>query len=277
MAWEQRGAKGYYYRSVRRGRRVTNTYIASGPLAEAWRQNAMLRHAPSVRRKPRPGCKPARRWRPSMPRLQPGGTQAVPSLLPHSRPRATTDTTGDPGGASARGAAQLRALLDQANSGSRKALEALCARLPTDAAHWAHLGDLTEHAREALIILASGEKALFQQELCRKQCQAMTRELAGADPTPLETLLVDRIVVCWLHLHYAETIYAQNLPVLPAIQAAFYQHRITAAHNRYLSAIRTLAQVRRLQVPNVQINVAREQLNVAAITAAPPRQHQAER
>lgn len=34
MAWEQRGAKGYYYRSVRRGGRVTNTYIASGTLAE---------------------------------------------------------------------------------------------------------------------------------------------------------------------------------------------------------------------------------------------------
>ena len=30
MAWEQRGTKGYYYRSVRHGRRVTRTYIASG-------------------------------------------------------------------------------------------------------------------------------------------------------------------------------------------------------------------------------------------------------
>ena len=30
MAWEQRGTKGYYYRSVRHGSRVTKTYIASG-------------------------------------------------------------------------------------------------------------------------------------------------------------------------------------------------------------------------------------------------------
>ena len=132
---------------------------------------------------------------------------------------------------------------------------------------------MTEHAREALITLASGEKALFTQELCRKQCAALARDLAGADPTPLETLLVDRIVVCWLHLYYAETIYAQNLPVLSLMQTTFYQQRITAAHNRYLSAIRTLAQVRRLQAPNVQVNIAEQQLNVAAIT--PGMSHQA--
>ena len=32
MAWEQRGTKGYYYRSVRHGSRVTKTYLATGML-----------------------------------------------------------------------------------------------------------------------------------------------------------------------------------------------------------------------------------------------------
>ena len=35
------------------------------------------------------------------------------------------------------------------------------------------------------------------------------------------------------------------------------------AHRRYLSAIRTLAQVRRLLTPAVQINVGENQVNVA--------------
>ena len=50
-------------------------------------------------------------------------------------------------------------------------------------------------------------------------------------------------------------------------EAQFYQRRLSLAQSRYLSAIRTLAQVRRLQVPAVQVNIAREQLNVAALGA----------
>jgi hypothetical protein len=46
-------------------------------------------------------------------------------------------------------------------------------------------------------------------------------------------------------------------------QAEFHQKRITMAHNRYLSAIRTLAQVRRLGVPAVQVNIGEQQVNVA--------------
>ena len=45
----------------------------------------------------------------------------------------------------------------------------------------------------------------------RRKCAALRRELAGEHPTPLETLLVDRIVLSGLPLHYAEALYAQHL------------------------------------------------------------------
>ena len=92
---------------------------------------------------------------------------------------------------------------------------------------------------------------------------AMGQELSGPEPSPLERLLVERIVMCWLHLYYAEAIYIQSMSELTLRQAEFHQKRITLAHNRYLSAIRTLAQVRRLGVPAVQVNIGEQQVNVA--------------
>jgi hypothetical protein len=127
---------------------------------------------------------------------------------------------------------------------------------------------MAANAREQFIKVASGEKALFTQKLFRQQCTTIARDLAGTNPTPLERLLVDRIVLCWLHLHYAENIYVQAMHELTITQATFHRRRLSLAQSRYLSAIRTLAQVRRLQVPAVQVNIAREQVNVAAITPA---------
>lgn len=131
---------------------------------------------------------------------------------------------------------------------------------------------MAANAREQFIKVASGEKALFTQELFRRQCTTLTRDLVGTTPTPLERLLVDRIVLCWLHLHYAENIYVQSMHELTITQATFHQRRLSLAQSRYLAAIRTLAQVRRLQVPAVQVNIAEQQLNVAAITSAHPQQ-----
>ncbi len=40
----------------------------------------------------------------------------------------------------------------------------------------------------------------------------------------------------------------------------------TGAHKRYLSAIKTLAQVQKLQLPSVQFNVAEKQVNIGRVT-----------
>ena len=88
----------------------------------------------------------------------------------------------------------------------------------------------------------------------------LTAELAGPQPSPLERLLVERIVLCWLHLHYAEALYVQHLEKLTLRQDEFFQQRISKAQARYLSAIRTLAQVRRLGVPAVQVNIGQQQV-----------------
>ena len=46
--------------------------------------------------------------------------------------------------------------------------------------------------------------------------------------------------------------------------AEFYQRRIDRAQKRFLSAIKALALVRRLQLPAVQVNIGEKQMNIVA-------------
>ena len=49
------------------------------------------------------------------------------------------------------------------------------------------------------------------QDAMRARMKALRAELNGRASTPLEALLVDRIVACWLHLAHADTLYATNV------------------------------------------------------------------
>ena len=93
----------------------------------------------------------------------------------------------------------------------------------------------------------------------------LRKEVAGDDPSPVERLLADRVALCWLALHDAEIRFAQAKD-LTIKQAEFWQKRIDCAHRRYLSAIKTLATVRRLAFPALQVNIARKQVNTIAVS-----------
>ena len=62
--------------------------------------------------------------------------------------------------------------------------------------------------------------------------------MTADDASPLEKLLVDRVVAGWLALIYAEANYHQNLPRgLSWEDSEYMQRRIDRAHRRYLSAL----------------------------------------
>ena len=79
---------------------------------------------------------------------------------------------------------------------------------------------IAKTARESLVRMLSGDNLLVQEAHARK-CAALTKELAGPQPSPLEQLLVERIVICWLQLYYAETLYVQNIQAFNLRQAEF--------------------------------------------------------
>src|SRR5205085_2151017 len=96
-----------------------------------------------------------------------------------------------------------------------------------------------------------------------RKLELLRAELAGPNPTPLERLLVERVVACWLQVQDADVRYAQAMKQATMAWSEFHQRRMDRAHRRYLSALKTLAQVRKLALPVLQVNIARKQVNVA--------------
>lgn len=160
---------------------------------------------------------------------------------------------------------QLQELDDvwkRARKGDRSTLPALRKMLANPAIVSLLGGNLAEQAEQSYIRAAAGDDLAFKEALTRK-LESMRAELAGPSPTPVERLLVERIVACWLQVQDADVRYAQNQKDCTFAQGEYHQRRQDRAHKRYLSAIKTLAVVRKLAVPVLQLNIARKQVNVA--------------
>jgi hypothetical protein len=151
---------------------------------------------------------------------------------PHPEPR-PPDPAGD----------ELRAALARARRGDRAALPVLRDVLARPE-FWQTHGDLALHAERAWIDLICGPDLVLAEALGRKT-GAMKDELAGPAPTPLERLLVGRIVATWLQVSYESASQAQARDV-SLKQAELTSRRLARAHKGLLMAVGTLATVRRL-------------------------------
>jgi hypothetical protein len=128
-------------------------------------------------------------------------------------------------------------------------------------------GDLAREAERSFIRAIAGDNLMSKEAVTRK-LDLLRTELAGANPTPVERLLVERVVACWLQVQDADIRYARAKN-LPMEWGDHYQRRMDRAHQRYVSALKALASVRRLAVPVLQVNIARKQVNVADPTPEP--------
>ena len=124
---------------------------------------------------------------------------------------------------------------------------------------------------EKRLIAATAVNDPLMRELFAVAARDLREELGGTHPTPLERLLAERIAACWLQLQHAEALHARGSKDSDPKRGDYHQRRLDRAHRRYLSAIRTLAQVRRLLKPGTpqvaQINIAERQINTASVSS----------
>jgi len=166
-------------------------------------------------------------------------------------------------------AAELKALLKRTQAGDHTALPVV--RQMVGNPHYLRLlgGELAETAAKSFIRAMSDTDIGFA-EAVQKKMELMRAELLGANPTPIERLLVERIVACWLQVQDADIRTAQGQRDASIRLADFHQRRMDAANRRFLAAVKALAVVRKLAVPVLQVNIAKKQVNVVAPAAVTP-------
>ena len=147
------------------------------------------------------------------------------------------------------GVGRLAELVERAQQGDLSVLPLLRDALVADPAVWQQYGDLAAQAQEAWLQLLAGTDYMLAESV-RLKLGALRHELGAEGASPLEKLLIERIVACWLQTHYADALYAQARgPQSTASVRQELMKRQESSQRRYLAAIKQLALVRKLLRP----------------------------
>lgn len=164
---------------------------------------------------------------------------------------------------------QLQADMARARKGDRNAMDAVRKALTAIQKDWEKIQDTPDVVARNLLVEATFGEDLLQRETFARQAEAMKRELAGPNPTPLELALAARVATCWLDANLSDMMFGYRL--IKGANLAIAEHherRRDRAHQRYVSAVLALARARRLLLPVMQqVNIAQpgaQQLNLAA-------------
>lgn len=123
------------------------------------------------------------------------------------------------------------------------------------------VGNLAGLVEASWVRLFAG-KNILSREAMTVELERFKVGLLGPAATPIEEALVARVAACWLQANYADATEATHGD-RTLVQAELALKRQTQAHKRLLSALKTLAEVRRLMAPTLQVNIAEQQVNLA--------------
>lgn len=163
---------------------------------------------------------------------------------------------------------ELEDLSDAAEAGDKEARRELRRELRAASPEIvARCSDVAGRGQLVLAETMSAGKPLMEEAILVR-LDFMRSEVAGDNPTPLEVLLTERIVSAWMFVEVQEALLNAQLKRgsevkrCPPSYLKFMIGWLDSAHRRYLTAIKSLAQVRRLQsnTPGVQVNT---QINVS--------------
>jgi hypothetical protein len=123
---------------------------------------------------------------------------------------------------------------------------------------WRVSGDLGHGARKLLMsaILPDGMAANMRESILSGLTH-QADELRQPTDGPLEHLLIDQVITCWLDDSLMRMAYGSVASTSHSLALGdYWQRKLTMTQKRYLRAIESLAKVRRLMRLTLQINIA---------------------
>ena len=130
---------------------------------------------------------------------------------------------------------------------------------------WRVFGGLSQQAE--FLLMGSYQKSASTKAALQIGLDEMRREM-GIDTAPaLERMVIEQVCLSWLRLGLVEGQEAGAIKRGDASQIEHWNRTLSAAQRRHLRAVETLARVRRLLRPLLQVNVASaggQQVNVAS-------------
>ena len=239
MPWKKRGNRSYYYRSVRRDGRIHSEYVGGGPVGALvaqsdenrrmlWARSRAMRQRWSVVKSTIAGYTAASN------KLLRTTYEAFGWYYSHDRWSKRITTNSKPKCDGSR--EDFEALAVAANSGKAGAVDELREVLRQNPEVWEAIGDLGQHAEDALIHAVSGGNVLVRESLANT-CDSMMLELAGPNPNLVKKLAAHRIVMAWLETEFADL--SHPVPAGDLAHARFQLQRKQSAQARFEKAMRT--------------------------------------
>ena len=121
---------------------------------------------------------------------------------------------------------------------------------------------VVDATQSLLIKHTMGEHAVT--EIAVEEYITGVRDEMGYHHAPImERLLIENIITAWLHVQFchSQLMFRSEQGRIPVIE--FWERRLTMAQRRYLSACETLAKIRKMAIPALQLNIGDKQVNVA--------------
>ncbi len=153
---------------------------------------------------------------------------------------------------------EVQDLVTRASRGETAALPALQQLLDTlGPCLIDQVRDLGQQTEGAWLSALCGND-LAAQEVLVRQLLAMKTSLVGAQDGPLEALLIERVAVTWVGVQHAEMQLARHLRQSSPPHEDRLQQRVDRASRRFLAAVKTLAQIRKLGPKTaIQVNIGK--------------------